>query len=187
MDFRGRMRSRSVSCRFWTESAQKMAFGCRKCAKWCQLHAFRDRKQNRRSAALAWAGWRVSPCCGWAARRTASVSTLGWYLQGPERYLLGAGFGRSVRSRSTRRAAWAWWAGSCVMRRVWVQPGCDRARPCSIARFRDFCWGRRERICETAVDSGKWIAGRGELPAVGCLRPVVGSGRNRGWLGFCTT
>ena len=105
-------------------------FECRKCAKQRQLRAFRDRIQSRVPAAPAWAAWRVSLHCGWAARRTAVLRISSCHRQSPERSSLGAGLGRSVRSRSTWVAAWAWWAGSCVHAvRVRVQPGCVRTRP----------------------------------------------------------
>ena len=163
MDSRCRMRSRSVPCRFWTENAQKMSFWCRKYAISCRLHAFRDRIPRRVAAAQAWAAWSVSSRCGWGARRTAGWYIAGWCRQGPERCALGAGFGRVVQSRSTWLAAWAWWAGSCAMRRVRVQPGYVWVRPCSIARFGDSCRGRRERIAglQWSVVSSQWSVASG--------------------------
>ena len=155
-------------------------FECRKCAKQRQLRAFRDRIQSRVPAAPAWAAWRVSQHCGWAARRTAVLRISSCYRQSPERSSLGAGFGRSVRGRSTWFAAWAWWAGSCVMRRVRVQPGCVRVQPCSIARFGDSCRGRRERICGAVVGSGLWIVDSCQWPvASGRWRGIGGDGVSR--------
>ena len=50
-------------------------------------------------------------------------------------------------------------AGVC-MQGVRVQPGCVRARPCSIARFGDSCRGRRDRISarQWIVDSGRKLS-----------------------------
>ena len=154
--------------RFVAKTRKICRFECRKCAKQRQLHAFRDRIQSRVPAAPTWAAWRVSLQCGWAARRTAVLRISSCYRQSPERSSLGAGFGRSVRSRSTWLAAWAWWAGSCVMRRVRVQPGCVRTRPCSIARFGVSCRGRRDRISVL-----RWIVDSCRLPVAGCRLPVA--------------
>ena len=114
MDSRNRTRSLSFAGRFCRKNAQNVSFECRKCAKQRQLRAFRDKIQNRVPAAPAWAAWRVSLRCGWAARRTAVLRISGCYRQTPERISLGTGFGRSVQSRSTWFAAWAWWTGRCV-------------------------------------------------------------------------
>ena len=163
MDSRCRMRSRSVPYRFWTENAQKMSFWCRKCAISCRLHAFRDRIPRRMAAAQAWAAWRVLSRRGWGARRTAGWYISEWQRLRPERYALGAGFGRSVQSRSTWRAPWVRWAGSCVLQGVWVQPGWVQIQPCSIARFGDSCRGRRERMAGL-----QWSVVSGQLSVVSC-------------------
>ena len=165
-------------CRFVVKTRKICRFECRKCAKQRQLRAFRDRIQSRVPAAPAWAAWRVSLHCGWAARRTAGLCISSCYRQSPERSSLGAGFGRSVRSRSTWLAAWAWWAGSCVMRRVRVLPGCVRVQPCSIARFGVSCRGRRDRI-----SAMQWIVDGGQLPVAGCQWPVAGGEEPVGTVG----
>ena len=171
MDSRNRTRSLSYAGRFCRKNAQNVSFECRKCAKQRQLRALRDRIRSRVAAAPAWAAWRVSLRCGWAARRTAVLRISGCYRQTPGRSSLGTGFGRSVQSRSTWFAAWAWWAGICVcIHCVRVQPGSVRARPCSIARFGVSCWERRDRIAAM-----QWVVNSGQLPAAGSQWPVAGS------------
>ena len=113
--------------------------------------------------ARAWAAWRVSFRSGGVARRSAGVRISGWQPLCLKPCWLGAGFGRSVQSRSTWLAARVWWAGRCVMRRVRVQPGCGRVQPCSIARFGDSCRGRRDGIAglQWSVAGGQWPVVRG--------------------------
>ena len=57
------------------------------------------------------------------------------------------------------------WAGSYELQSVWVQTGCVRVQPCSIARFGVSCRERRERIAgqQWPVVSGQWsvVGGRG--------------------------
>ena len=167
MDARSRMRSRSVRGRFWTESVQKMSFWCRKRAIRRQFHVFRDRIPRWVAAAQAWAAWRDSHCCGWAARRTAGLRISGWRRLRPGRCALGAGFGRSVQSRSTWSAARERYTGSCAhAARADTAPGWVRVQLCSIARFGVSCRGRRERICGTAVGGARWSVAGGQWPVV---------------------
>ncbi len=169
MDARSRMRSRSVRGRFWTESVQKTSFWCRKRAIRRQFHVFRDRIPRWVAAAQAWAAWRDSHCCGWAARRTAGLRISGWRRLRPGRCALGAGFGLSVQSRSTWSAARERYTGSCAhAARADTAPGWVRVQPCSIARFGVSCRGRRERICGTAVVGGQWPVASGQLPVASC-------------------
>ena len=174
MDARSRMRSRSVRGRFWTESVQKMSFWCRKRAIRRQFHVFRDRIPRWVAAAQAWAAWRDSHCCGWAARRTAGLRISGWRRLRPGRCALGAGFGRSVQSRSTWSAARERYTGSCAhAARADTAPGWVRVQPCSIARFGVSCRGRRERICGTAVVGARWSVAGGQWSVASCQLPVV--------------
>ncbi len=167
MDARSRMRSRSVRGRFWTESVQKMSFWCRKRAIRRQFHVFRDRIPRWVAAAQAWAAWRDSHCCGWAARRTAGLRISGWRRLRPGRCALGAGFGRSIQSRSTWSAARERYTGSCAhAARADTAPGWVRVQPCSIARFGVSCRRRRERICGTAVGGARWSVAGGQWPVV---------------------
>ena len=182
MDSRSRMRLRSVPCRFGTESAQKMSYWCRKCAKQRQLSAPCDRISRRVAAAQAWAGWRVSSSCGWAARRTAGWYIACWLRLRPERCALGPGFGRSVRSWSTCSvrsrdlvripaatsvdmfAAWAWWSGICVYALrsgpAWLCLGSTL----QYSTFRKLLQGTAGPDFDNAVDSGQWSVASGQWP-----------------------